>query len=220
MFKRVRFIAGVLTAVLASGCGPAEFGSIGASGANEDCECQNSHPVEVGSSPTPSPTPSATSKPPCPRSTPRPGACTLKVWVKVQSFEIKWDHNRFTAEPTSPAEIDLCELSKDFFGVIERNLNVKFPEGRRFSGARFILQSIDGHRVEDANGARICSLRLPPSMTAGLRFETDREGQIVLRTPEVGFDFDEDDALHRLGIGSCQLKHPVGHYDLKVLGLL
>jgi hypothetical protein len=139
------------------------------------------------------------------------------VIVKVSSVESGPTPGKYEPLPSYPHEVDLCALSKDYFGVLLAVLNAEPPSHSNVYRMRFLLSDTNSNRVEDASGHLICMLRIPPSMTAGLRFEGPADGLFYTRGLRAGFDFDESDALHEIGHGECQLQHPVGHYDLEEL---
>ncbi|HEX4925257.1 MAG TPA: hypothetical protein VFV50_14280 [Bdellovibrionales bacterium] len=209
----------ILTAMLAAlvgGCS-ADFGfektsAVAENDVEEPCDCLEPHP-----SPEPSPRPKPPGeKPPCPKPPPSL-ACTLGVFVHVAQVRINRAPGAKQTVEITAGEVDLCALSKDFFGTLNRALSPTWLPGDSFSKIDFVLSERTGaNRVESAGGEPICSLRLPPGPAAGLRFEAVGRDPVRVDTGRrITFDFNEQDALHTLGGGLCQLKHPVGHYDLK-----
>jgi hypothetical protein len=215
-------------ALLTSGCA-ADFlfeGNKNQQTKNEDdreCECDEPHPSPSPTAtpcpptiPTPTPTPKP-AKPPCPRKPPQVSQCNLRVIIDVAQLMIVKSHGQAELITIAPGSIDLCELSKDFFSTLNRSLSPSWRSGDSFTKVIFLLSSrVERNRVETMEGTRVCALRLPPGMTAGTRFEPVGSYPLPVATGlRVTFDFDQNDALHSLGFGICQLQHPVGHFDLR-----
>ena len=142
--------------------------------------------------------------------------CSLKVFVKVQEIEVVRGNGKAERVPIRAGEIDLCALSKDFFGVLNKVLSPSWAKDDHFGRLSFLLdEKSSTHRVETMTGSKVCDLRVPPGPSAGLRFEVVGRSEIEVQTPrKVAYGFEESDALHMLGTGDCQLQHPVGHFDL------
>ncbi len=150
---------------------------------------------------------------------PLSGCDNLRILVEVDQVETTGGRSRGRMECRNGERnfVDLCELSKDVVGVLKSRLDVTLAPGETISAVKLVARSRHGHRVETKSGDLVCELRLPPGPTAGLRIES-RISLIVPASPaKLVFPFNAEEAYHELGInGQCQLKHPVGHYQLQL----
>lgn len=205
---------------LLAACAPAEYHLQGGdlNSINNTNACLNCPNPPGGNPPGTSPTPPGGTPNPSPTPSPTPATgCAVKAFLRIDMISAKDKHGCTHGVCLKDGDIELCALSKDFFGHLKSQLSPNWSGLAYVKQVDLILDSDKSHnRVEAANGMKLCILRVAPSANNRVRFISSSGSAIPTGgTMKYIFDFKDSDVMNSVGGGNCELRVPGGQYQLR-----
>jgi hypothetical protein len=136
--------------------------------------------------------------------------------LKIDSISTKDKNGRTYGICVKSSEVDLCALSKDFFGHLKTQISPNWSGLTSVKEIDLILSSsTSSNRVEAANGMKLCSLRVASTAMNRVIY-TSAPTQTITVNPMTKYiyNFRDSDALNSVGSGKCELRVPGGTYQL------